>query len=251
MVSAHVKIDSSDLIALSKRLSNRQAAKAVARGLNDTIKQGRTVARKAITDRYNIPTREIMQSALVRISGARVGDLDARLFADAKRSIKLGKFRGTGGQGVTIQRKQDTTTGNKKLVSFLKVKGQKNTFRDKPFGGKGRGSNQPPVFVQVVKGQGAKLVQHGFIAKLRSGHVGVFGRSFNSYGYKGGRFNHRDKRQAKWGQPDTPIAEMGTFTLHKAIANRYSERAIVDKMEEALPRRIEAQMRLILEGKRK
>ena len=135
MVSAHVRIDSSDLIALSKRLSNKQAAKAVARGLNDALKQGRTVARKAITDRYNVPTREVMQSALVRISGARVGELEAKLFADAKRSIKLGKFKGTGGQGVTVQRRQTTDQqGNKKLVSFLKIQGSKG-FTSKPFGG--------------------------------------------------------------------------------------------------------------------
>ena len=105
--------------------------------------------------------------------------------------------------------------------------------------------------VSVVKGAPAKIVKGGFIAKLRSGHVGVFGRSFNSYGYKGGRFNYRTKRTASFGQSDAPIAEMGTFTLHKAMANRYSERAIVSKMSDALPRRVEAQMRLILEGKRK
>ena len=251
MVSAHVRIDSSDLISLSKRLTNQQAAKAVARGLNDAIKQGRTVARKAITDRYNVATREVMQSNLIRISGARVGELEAKLFADAKRSIKLGKFKGTGGQGVTIQRKQTTDpNGQKKLVSFLKVKGQKG-FASKTFGGNRRGSNQPPVMVQVVKGSPAKQVRGAFIAKLRSGHVGVFGRSFNSYGYKGGRFNYRNKRERPFGQSDAPIAEMGTFTLHKAMANRYSERAIVSKMADALPRRVEAQMRLILEGKRK
>jgi len=251
MVSAHVRIDSSDLIALSQRLSNQQAAKAVARGLNDALKQGRTVARKAITDRYNVPTREVMHSALVRISGARVGQLEAKLFADAKRSIKLGKFTGVSGQGVTVQRRQTIDpNGQKKLVSFLKVKGSRG-FTSKPFGGNRRGSTLPPVTVAVVKGQAAKTVKGGFIAKMSTGHVGVFGRSFNSYGYKGGRFNYRNKRERPFNESDAPIAEMGTFTLHKAMANRYSERAIVNKMSEALPRRVKEQMRLILEGKRK
>jgi hypothetical protein len=235
MVTAHVKIDDSDIVAMAAKLSNRDAAKAVARGLNDAIKTGRTVAKRSITDRYNIAAREVVGTGnkLIRIGGARVGDLDARLFADAKRSVKLGKFRGVQGQGFRLQRKQTADpNGGKKLATFLK---RGKSFVDRPTGQ----DRQKPVSVQIVKGKRTTI--HGaFIAKTRSGHVGIFGRSFNSYGYKGGKFNFRNKRQGgfQWGQPDNPIAEMGAFTLHKAMANRHNERAIVQRMAETLPHRV-------------
>ena len=236
MVSANVKIDSADIVALAAKLSNKDAAKAVARGLNDAIKQGRTVAKRSITDRYNIAAREVTGTGnkLIRISGARVGDLEARLFADAKRTVKLSKFRGVVAQGLKLQRKQTKdSNGQKKLVTFLK--------RGKSFVNRPTYANRTKeaVTVQIVKGKRTTLPS-AFVAKMRSGHVGIFGRSFNSYGYKGGSFNFRDQRKTgfKWGQADTPIAEMGVFTLHKAMANRFNERAIVSKMADVLPNRV-------------
>lgn len=236
MVSANVKIDSADIVALAAKLSNKDAAKAVARGLNDAIKQGRTVAKRSITDRYNIAAREVTGTGnkLIRISGARVGDLEARLFADAKRTVKLSKFRGVVAQGLKLQRKQaKDANGQKKLVTFLKRgKGYVNrpTYANR---------TKEAVTVQIVKGKRTTLPS-AFVAKMRSGHVGIFGRSFNSYGYKSGSFNFRDQRKSgfKWGQADTPIAEMGVFTLHKAMANRFNERAIVSKMADVLPNRV-------------
>lgn len=236
MVSTNVRIDSSDIVALASKLSNKDAAKAVARGLNDAIKQGRTVAKRSITDRYNIAAREVTGTGnkLIRINGARVGDLEARLFADAKRTVKLSKFRGVVAQGLKLQRKQaKDANGQKKLVTFLK--------RGKSFVNRPTYANRTKaqVSVQIVKGKRTTLPS-AFVAKMRSGHVGIFGRSFNSYGYKGGSFNFRDQRKTgfKWGQSDTPIAEMGVFTLHKAMSNRFSERAIVSKMADALPQRV-------------
>lgn len=236
MVSANVKIDSSDIIALASKLSKKDAAKAVARGLNDAIKQGRTVAKRSITDRYNIAAREVTGTGnkLIRINGARVGDLEARLFADAKRTVKLSKFRGVVAQGLKLQRKQTKdSNGQKNLVTFLK--------RGKSFVNRPTYANRTKeaVTVQIVKGKRTTLPS-AFVAKMRSGHVGIFGRSFNSYGYKSGSFNFRDQRKSgfKWGEADTPIAEMGVFTLHKAMANKFSERAIVSKMADVLPNRV-------------
>ena len=236
MVTANVRIDDDDIVALAKALSRKDAVKAVSRGLNDAIKQGRTEAKRAITSRYNIPSREILGTGnkLMRISGARTGDLSARLFADAKRTVKLGKFRGVVAQGLRLQRKATKdANGQKKLVTFLK--------RGKSFVNRPTFANRTKeqVTVRIVKGKRTTLPS-AFVAKLRSGHVGIFGRSFNSYGYKGGSFNFRDQRKAgfKWGEADTPIAEMGVFTLHKAMANRFNERAIVSKMADALPNRV-------------
>lgn len=236
MVTAHVKIDSADIVALASKLSNKDAAKAVARGLNDAIKQGRTVAKRSITDRYNIAAREVTGTGnkLIRISGARVGDLEASLFADAKRTVKLSKFRGVVAQGLKLQRKQvKDPNGQKKLATFLK---RGKTFVNRPTYAN---RTKEAVTVQIVKGKRTTLPS-AFVAKMRSGHVGIFGRSFNSYGYKGGFFNFREQRKTgfKWGEADTPIAEMGVFTLHKAMANRFSERAIVSKMADVLPNRV-------------
>jgi hypothetical protein len=237
MVSTNVRIDSADIVALAAKLSNKDAAKAVARGLNDSIKQGRTVAKRSITDRYNIAAREVTGTGnkLIRISGARVGDLEARLFADAKRTVKISKFRGVVAQGLKLQRKQaKDANGQKKLVTFLK---RGKTFVNRPTYAN---RTKEAVTVQIVKGKRTTLPS-AFVAKMKStGHVGIFGRSFNSYGYKGGSFNFRDQRKSgfKWGEADTPIAEMGVFTLHKAMANRFSERAIVSKMADALPNRV-------------
>ena len=236
MVSANVKIDASDIIALAAKLNAKDAAKAVARGLNDAIEQGRTEGKRAITNRYNIASREIVGTGnkLMRIGGARVGDLEAKLFADAKRTVKIGKFRGVIAQGLRLQRKQaQDTNGQKKLVTFLK---RGKNYVDRPTA---KNRTKEAVTVQIVKGKRTKL-PGAFVAKLSTGHVGIFGRSFNSYGYKGGAFHFRDGQVKKraWGDPDSPIAEMGVFTLHKAMANRNTERQIVGKMERVLPDRV-------------
>ncbi len=187
-----VHVDDKDLRLLLNRLDAGQADKAMARGLNDSIRQGRTVARKEVRARYNIPLSQLTRTgraSLISVSYAKVGNMEAMIYADVKRSVKLARFAGTSGGGVTLKRTKLGTQmrrGGKTLSQPLS------------------GSKKRTVMVRVLKGGARKEIQGAFIAKTKSGHVGVFGRGK----YDGsGAF----KFAAKGGK----MTELGAMTLFR------------------------------------
>ncbi len=222
MHTVQVKIDTAQIERLAKEAGPKKAGQAIARGLTDAIKQGRTAARSEIRRRYNIPLTTLTRQgrgAMMRIGSAKPANLSAKLFADVKQSIPLAKFAKTSGAGVTV-------THSKKHGTRLK-RGRKYVNQPKTT------NPRDPVSIEVVKGK-RQTMGRAFIARMKSGHIGVFGRAG---GYKGGNFNYRTKRARSTGN-DTPIVELSAFTLHKAVDNRHTENAIASKMETAAPRRV-------------
>jgi hypothetical protein len=215
-----------------------RAAAAIARGLNDSLKVGRTVAIKQMTNRYNIPRFELMgsRSGLIRMTAANRSNLSAAIFADAKRSISISKFRGLKGDGLNITRKRDKSDRSR-VNSFIKKgrKFQTGITRSKP---------RTAVSFEIVKGQ-RKTLKAGFIARMKSGHIGVFSRSQSSKGYAAGAFQYREGKGSRINDPDendTPIAEHYSFTLHKAMANHATRQPIETAMQSRVPDRVKYQL---------
>lgn len=231
-IITNVKLDTSEISGLVSKLSPKRAAYSISRGLNDSLRQGRTVALKAMTNRYNIPRFELTKSGMLRMSSAKASNLSAAIFADVKRSVAISKFRGLKGDGLSISRKRDKADKTK-VNTFIKRgrKFQNNVTRSK---------DRQKVSFEIVKGK-RQTLKSGFIAKMKSGHVGVFSRSTSSRGYSGGKFQYREgsgSRVNPSDENDTPIAEHYSFTLHKAMANRYTREPVEKKMQDAVPRRV-------------
>lgn len=220
MVSVKITVDTTDLKELLSKMNSNDGAKAVARGLNDSIKQGRTIARKEVKSRYNVAPIELARlgrADLLPIKGATIGNLSAIMSASVRDSIRLSAFKGTTGGSVTLVRNKSgmqTRKGRKAIPINA---------------GKGR----TLVTVELVKGQ-RHTMKHAFVAKMKSGHIGVFGRAG---GYRSSNFEFRTKRSTSFGS-DTPIAELGSMTIHKTIANRSLESRVIAKMQIVAPERI-------------
>jgi hypothetical protein len=74
-----------------------------------------------------------------------------------------------------------------------------------------------PVYVRVKRAGGRKIVRHAFIAKMASGHIGVFlrkqpGSPNFAPVYRSGRIRSRGS--------DLPIAELSTLSLPQAFTNK-------------------------------
>lgn len=78
-----------------------------------------------------------------------------------------------------------------------------------------------------------KIVAKAFIATMKSGHVGVFGRG----GYNKGKFGFRYKRLKQHGK-DLPIAEMQTISVPTAFSNDVVLKHLEAKMATHFPKRL-------------
>ena len=214
MVSA--TIDTRQLNELLGKVTARQGAVAMSRGLNDAIKQGRTVSKRAVRERYNIPLNRIAGTSrgkMIDIKRAKSTDLNSELLADVTKTVHLIKFAGVSGQGVTLKRT--------KQGSFLRRKGK--TVSNPVTKGK-----RPSVKVKIMKGGARKTIKGAFMAKTKSGHVGVFGRGT----YDGtGDFKWAGKGERG------KVQELGAMTLYKAMSSTKVQRKIMSTTEAALGRR--------------
>lgn len=79
-----------------------------------------------------------------------------------------------------------------------------------------------------------KVIKSAFIAKMKSGHVGVFARGHYP---KAGNFRFRKTRLKKKGN-DNPIQEIKTFKVPTAIANDAVLKHVTRKLEQDFPKRL-------------
>lgn len=86
------------------------------------------------------------------------------------------------------------------------------------------------VKVQIKRGS-PKVIAHAFIARTRSGHVGVFARGR----YSGGRFVHQ--------KPRLPITELFTVGVPQAFGSRVVIEALQRKVREKFPGILEHEIR--------
>ena len=78
-----------------------------------------------------------------------------------------------------------------------------------------------------------KLIKSAFIATMKSGHTGVYGRGR----YVGTEFQYRTKRVNKRG-PDTPIEEFYTASPFSMVTNAAVSRAVADKINQNFTNRL-------------
>lgn len=79
-----------------------------------------------------------------------------------------------------------------------------------------------------------KNIQQGFIARMKSGHIGVFAKG----GYSGkGSFKFRKSRTKQFGN-DTPISEIQTTSTWSAITNEKVLAHLAVKMQTDYPDRL-------------
>lgn len=239
--SITVKLDTTDIKALVRQMEAGQAATAISRGLNDSIKIGRTQAVREVRERYNIPLFELRRKGWMRIDAARKNELEAKLFASI-RSMPLSSFKGVSGDMQSLKRSRLKGGGIRTQVVRNREKFQ-NITRSKP---------RKKVQLSIIKNKKITL-EHAFLTRVSAGnrgsfHIGVFNRSYNSKGYAGGEFRRRSGKRlgTKYPESDTPIAQLFSFTVHKAMSNRFTEKGVIRKMEEAVPRRTEFWLRRTL-----
>lgn len=103
------------------------------------------------------------------------------------------------------------------------------------------------VTVQVKKGGSRKLIARSFLAKMDSGHQGVMVRS-STAGGKGRFFRFgrgSGKAGRKWGDPDTPIAELTTLSLPRMFVEKSVRAAVSRIATESFRRNFEQQLKFL------
>jgi len=225
MANVTVRLDTSDIQRMASEMSRTKFLIAVSRGINDSIKFGRTYAKKEVKRRYNIAPIELSRGGrndLIPIRLAKRSDLSATVSASVKQNIKLSAFKGVSGAGVKLVRSKDGMSmrkGRKSVSSWQTGKG-----RDK-------------VQIEIVKGNKVTM-DKAFIARMKNGHIGVFGRAGS---YSGGKFTFRKKRESS--KSDTPIAELGSMSMNKAIDNGN----ITNNLNQAVSTNVESRVRYWLD----
>ena len=141
-----------------KALANKKVRGVYASALKKTADETKSKTAKLITKRYNIKLKDVRKKISVR---RHDWDLYS-LLSKAKKGIPLIKF-GSKKEGMSMKKFK----ASKKTITGL-------TRNKKPLG---------IVEVEIIKGQ-KKQFPHAFLAKMKSGHVGVFVRK-GTFGRQG------------------------------------------------------------------
>ncbi len=206
-------IDITDAVTeISKRfwyLNNRAINRATARAMNDAIKQGRTIVKRAITAQYNIPA-SYLNNRMLPINNARPGNLTATLSVSSN-SVPIGKFKG-----------------------LSQRKGSKNR----------RGG----VSVAIKKGE-RKLLKGTFLLKNGKQGKGVMHRADlnGNSAYKDGSFQFRHSRINKSGS-DAPIGALFTLSPFGAVVSKDVTKVAQSKAEKAFSTRLNYHMEKLIKA---
>lgn len=195
---------------ISKTLSKTQMNRGISRALNNTASQGRTVARKAVSDLYNIPQKNLSSISLVRSTAAT---LKAQIIASTK-PIPL----------ISFSPKFDMPTKSIRATKRGKLKVRN---RRRKTHGKG-------VSIEIYKGQ-RQTIRFAF---MTTRITAVFARGK----YISTGFEKRTKRTSKDGN-DLPIQALASVTIHTAVTNNKTLNDIQRKVTRILPAEIEREIR--------
>lgn len=99
--------------------------------------------------------------------------------------------------------------------------------------------------VVLIKGR-SHLVEHGFIARMKSGHVGVFARG--AYGGKGKRFHATGGGFGRFLYSSTRLSinEFYTFAAPDALGSRQAIEAMTDRIDSQADSVIRAEIRFAI-----
>jgi len=109
------------------------------------------------------------------------------------------------------------------------------------------------VSISVKKGS-RKLIPRAFLARMKSGHLGVVVRAFSSAGL--GRGEHAFFRFGKgsgkpgraWGEADLPIAELTTLSVPRMFLERTVRSAVSKVAVDSFNKNFEQQLRFLSGG---
>ena len=217
-VAIEFKVNDQQLRDVSRRLEGIKNGmpRAVSGAINDVTKKGKTRIERGITSRYYIKKKDL--KPFVTIRRATVKRLSAQIGIKGKR-IPLMDFRVTPKQ--PFRAGEQTKTGR-----FKKIK---------------------PVRATIKKADTKRKYEGAFIARMPSGHVGVFKRR--------GRGNVRRVRRVRFGS-DPYYSELPIDELHGPSVpaifqnedNRIQAEALTG-MRDELAKRIDARADLIIRRK--
>lgn len=209
MREVNVKAETDKIVSNFNNLNKQQITKAVVNAINRTLLKGRTVARSAVKEEYNIPQRHM--NRIDKVS--------------AKRSTLTGYIVAS-----SIPVPMDAFSpqfNNKTSVLSITRKGEQKERTRK------RASKSAGVTIEVHKGQ-KETIPFAFMISGAKSRVFARGqyRTGGSYG-----FIQRHTRENKTGS-DTPIKPMLSVTVHAAVINDKVENKIAEVITLYYPERL-------------
>lgn len=217
----NVKEANKKLGELSKQLTGKQLALSVSRGINRTLMKGRTEARKAVKDEYNIPQKNLSG---INYQKSIPNTLTGSIYASAT-PLPMNAFA----PKFETQSRSITTT---------KKGAQKVKDRKRKVSNPGKG-----VSIEVHRGSRVVIP---FAFMIPGGKPHVFARG----NYRGGGsygFVQRNKRVSNSGN-DVPVAPLLSVTVHAAVINPKSIGKIQRVLVREYPKELEHELRVRIEG---
>lgn len=197
-----------DLTELTKQLTGAQLNKAIARGLNATLKKGRTEARTTVKNEFNIPQKFVNA---VDINKAFPGRLYGSIYAPTK-PLPLAAFN------PTFQTPTKSIRNTKKGEQRIKSRTRRN--------------NNPNAGVTLSIKKGEKTtIPYAFMIPGAKPHV--FARG--NYQKGATMFKQRNKREKKTGT-DTHVNPLMGVTIHQAIIKKEAIAQITKRVNSEAPK---------------
>jgi hypothetical protein len=200
---------------LQSQLTDKQLALSVSRAINRTLMKGRTEARKAVKEAYNIPQRNLSG---INYAKATSATLNGNVYAGS-RPIPLNAFA----PKFETQSRSITTT---------KRGEQKIKDRKKKVSNPGKG-----VSVEIIKGKRA-VVPFAFM--IAGGKPHVFARGEYKSGGSFG-FVRRHKRVNKEGS-DIPVKPLISVSVHGAATSPNAVNKVITRMVNEYPKEFEHEL---------
>ena len=213
MIEVSVKAETEKIISNFSQLSASQIANAITGAINRTLMKGRTVARKAVKDEYNIPQRYMDRIDKIN---AKKANLTGYIVANAT-PIPMDAF--------------DPKFENQKSVLSITRRGEQKVKAKK------KGDVAKGVSIEVHKGSRETIP---FAFMISGAKPRVFARGqYRSGGGFG--FIQRHTREKKSGS-DTPIKPLLSVTVHAAVINDDVEKKIADEIIVYYPQRLQHEL---------
>lgn len=194
-----------DLKELTKKLTGKQLAIAVSRGINSSLQKGRTTARQAVKDAYNIPQKNLSG---ININKSFPSTQTGSIYASA-RPIPMDAF------SPKFQTKTQTVTVSRKGVQKAKDRSRKS--KDIGMG----------VSIEVKKGQ-RETVPFAFMLVGQKPRVFARGEYRSNFGFK-----QRHTRLSNE-QGNDSVKPLVSITIHAAVINPETIGKIKSKLNNAI-----------------
>ena len=201
---------------LSDKLTGRQLALSISRGINRTLMKGRTTARRAVKDEYNIPQKNLNG---IDIGKSNPTTLTGNIHASAK-PLPMDAFAP---RFETSQRSVRVTKKGEQRIKDRKRK-----------------VSNPTSGVSIEVHRGSRVVIP-FAFMIPGGKARVFARGEYRNGTAYG-FQQRFKRITNEGN-DVPIKPLISVTVHGAVLNPKAIAKIKQRLIDEYPKEIEHELK--------